>query len=1416
MFTAIPIEFEQIANRIRPHRTEKSTTGTRFSVGTVVGDGVEWEVFVTEIGAGNAGAAAEVAAAVERYRPELVLFVGIAGGLKPDNQVLGDVVVADRVYNVHSGKYAVGDDGESSRLGRPVALPASHRLTQLAREVGRSDWQTDFGDDGRPASVHLKPIAAAEALLADEQSELRERIASTYNDAAAVDMESFGVFEASRRAEVPALVIRGLSDFAGAAKQPAADHVRQPYAASTAADFAIALLRHADPDDLPIGRGATDQPPSGTGTDDRLAVLPPTVRPWWRRLFGQAPQAAQDALTDLASHASSPTGWLGRVRYRPPRWLREDVTGDAWAVIGAFAEAHQAPLAVIAYERAAEIADQAGDDIAATIHRLTAAMALVHTPQKPGDTSEATTGDAASPGAEQARRRLLTEQDDIATVLAAFFAAAIANDREATFATAPDALAALGLDVATVLPGHPVDALDEATPAQAAFAEIEAHSPGTLDRLRVHALSILTLASMVDDDTARAVAICEYAREVVPEASGMLLLEARAHLQAVAGPGASRASRPTTETAAILADIEQTALLVRDRRREWHGATGEALAVAGRARAQRGDFSGALYLLLPAPKGRASDEEAKHPEVRETAALAAAMAGDAPLALELSDSIRDPVDRHLLRALALVREPSMHGEALDSYRAALDLVPNDRPDQLTQALIGIVGVGASLDPDVPGSVASDLERLRTFDSEAADLVEVNAHITAGRHREALVLARRYPRSTAAVQFAADAAVMSGNAAEAVLILERRGRESEDDALLLQAMGLAVDASLDADADRLSTLLLSRDDHSVRLAALRARIELAARRSDWHDVAVMCRTALTELAANPAPGHELVRAVSIRWALVTAEFNRRRFDAAAEALEQPEPISPRNRGEALLCLAVLRAAEAVVEPATAIAKALSVATDWIDDEEVVASAIALVLTTAPNAPVPDPLLIEVRRLQEEYFARHGENASIRRIHVDEDDLSELVEFLKTTFAPSAAQRDELARRVWHGELPRAILADAAHRSYAELLVKRVPGCVVIAGDEHEPRRQRAAHAALTTGSVVIDTSAIHVLMHLGLRPERVVAEFSHVSLPASLRDDALTARGNLAMGGSGSLGWDSTQNRPVISEFTEAETREWAKDAEALATLATSLHVVPDARDSERHFDRAMLLARELGCPVWVDDLALTYAAESIGVPAFGTLDLLHVLAQEGKITPNELAEATRALIGYRAVDLPIVDQLVDLAQDDGWKPGGPASLLLARPRTWSHSSTAFERYRELILSVPSELVSVTPTWAEAAATGLALSCPPAGRSGAVAALLAWTLLNTDRAQLPAFVGVAERVQAETAPDSDMFGDLVDVLADVIGDIAGPSQSGAIVAQLIAPLDDERRTSAMRRFLTRRPPAPSTATTPMKRAPGPDL
>lgn len=213
-----------------PHPIERR--GTLYDTGTYTGDRSTWQVAVAEIGAGNAVAALAVERAQAVFRPDVIMLVGVAGGLRDVD--LGDVVVADAVY-----EYGLGKDTDDGYRPRMRTHTPSARLLQHARTVARRvQWHVR----SRPAQVLVKPVAAGDTLVAGNGSGTARYLRSQCDDAVAVEMEGSGFLrgaDLNRTAE--ALIVRGISDLLSG-KDPANDQRWQPVAARNAAAFALAVL----------------------------------------------------------------------------------------------------------------------------------------------------------------------------------------------------------------------------------------------------------------------------------------------------------------------------------------------------------------------------------------------------------------------------------------------------------------------------------------------------------------------------------------------------------------------------------------------------------------------------------------------------------------------------------------------------------------------------------------------------------------------------------------------------------------------------------------------------------------------------------------------------------------------------------------------------------------------------------------------------------------------------------------------------------------------------------------------------------------------------------------------------------------------------------------------------------------------
>jgi len=238
ILTAIPVEYMAVSAHLSDLQEEEHPEGTIYERGRFLSNGRSWQVGIVEIGAGNAEAAVETKRAIDYFKPSVVLFVGVAGGLK--DVALGDVVAATKVYGYESGKVI-----EETFQPRPNVSLVSYALEQRARaEARKEDWLQRIGEPiptPKPRAF-IGAIAAGDKVVASTRSNVYQLLRSNYGDALAVEMESHGFLKAVRaNPEINALIIRGISDLIDA-KSNADATGSQEMAARHASAFAFEIL----------------------------------------------------------------------------------------------------------------------------------------------------------------------------------------------------------------------------------------------------------------------------------------------------------------------------------------------------------------------------------------------------------------------------------------------------------------------------------------------------------------------------------------------------------------------------------------------------------------------------------------------------------------------------------------------------------------------------------------------------------------------------------------------------------------------------------------------------------------------------------------------------------------------------------------------------------------------------------------------------------------------------------------------------------------------------------------------------------------------------------------------------------------------------------------------------------------------
>ncbi len=236
ILTALPVEYLAVRAHLSDLQEEMHPQGTIYERGKFATNGQGWEVGIVEIGAGNTGAAVEAERAISYFSPDVILFVGVAGGIK--DVVIGDVVASTKVYGYESGR------AEQRFKPRPEIGLSAHGLVHRARaEARKGDWLQRLSAVLEPTPrVFVAPIVAGEKVIASTQSEVFQFLRESYGDAVAVEMEGLGFLEAAQaNSQVAAIVIRGISDLID--DKALADKVEaQELAAYHASAFAFNLL----------------------------------------------------------------------------------------------------------------------------------------------------------------------------------------------------------------------------------------------------------------------------------------------------------------------------------------------------------------------------------------------------------------------------------------------------------------------------------------------------------------------------------------------------------------------------------------------------------------------------------------------------------------------------------------------------------------------------------------------------------------------------------------------------------------------------------------------------------------------------------------------------------------------------------------------------------------------------------------------------------------------------------------------------------------------------------------------------------------------------------------------------------------------------------------------------------------------
>ena len=168
------------------------------------------DVTLLQCGIGKVSAAVGCSLLIQHFKPGCVINTGSAGGIDPDLKVGDAIISTGLVYHdvdVTAFNYAPGQ-----LPGQPQIFPVDEKLVKLAEDAVDELKRENV----LPASFnHRRGIIGSGDVFMHEA----ERIAAVrrvFPDVAAVEMEGAAIAHCCALFSVPVLVIRALSDIAGA------------------------------------------------------------------------------------------------------------------------------------------------------------------------------------------------------------------------------------------------------------------------------------------------------------------------------------------------------------------------------------------------------------------------------------------------------------------------------------------------------------------------------------------------------------------------------------------------------------------------------------------------------------------------------------------------------------------------------------------------------------------------------------------------------------------------------------------------------------------------------------------------------------------------------------------------------------------------------------------------------------------------------------------------------------------------------------------------------------------------------------------------------------------------------------------------------------------------------------------------
>ena len=168
--------------------------------------------------------------AIDHWKPEVLIAVGIAFGVKEEKHHIGDVLVSKEVLDYESAR--VERDGTFTYRGRTFSTSR-----ELAERVSNLDLRRAEVRD--LPTIHMGTIVSGAKLV--DNKEYRDNLASLHSTVIGGEMEGSGILTACQNHQVDVIVIKAICDWAANKNNPSKDD-DQKKASKNATIVARAIL----------------------------------------------------------------------------------------------------------------------------------------------------------------------------------------------------------------------------------------------------------------------------------------------------------------------------------------------------------------------------------------------------------------------------------------------------------------------------------------------------------------------------------------------------------------------------------------------------------------------------------------------------------------------------------------------------------------------------------------------------------------------------------------------------------------------------------------------------------------------------------------------------------------------------------------------------------------------------------------------------------------------------------------------------------------------------------------------------------------------------------------------------------------------------------------------------------------------